>query len=109
MVLLTFLVACLEETKDSDLSIVPNNQPTSETEENDEENDEENNEENNEVSSEPDSNPVEPSSDTALPVVGNIYDFTLPDLNPYSASYENQITPSDYLGEVTGWYFIKAT
>ena len=38
-----------------------------------------------------------------------IVHFTLTDVNPFSSSYGNDITPSDYLGQVTGWYFIKAT
>ncbi len=59
---------------------------------------------------------IEPSDeDTSLPQdTGEsspftLYNFTLPDVNPFSSSYGSDITPSDYLGQVTGWYFIKAT
>ena len=45
----------------------------------------------------------ETSSADAVP------EFSLPDENPLSASYGESISPSDYLGQVTGWYFIKAT
>ena len=36
-------------------------------------------------------------------------EFALPDENPLSPSFGETISPSDYLGQVTGWYFIKAT
>ena len=36
-------------------------------------------------------------------------DFSLPDVNPNSPSYEDSISPRDLMGQVAGWYFIKAT
>ena len=35
--------------------------------------------------------------------------FSRTDVNPYSNSYNSEISPQGYLGSVTGWYFIKAT
>ena len=62
-----------------------------------------------ESSSEPSQPEVSQPSDDTSTTGFQLYDFTLSDENPYSSSYENDITPSDYLGQVTGWYFIKAT
>ena len=36
-------------------------------------------------------------------------DFDLPDINPNSPSFDASISPRDLMGQVTGWYFIKAT
>lgn len=36
-------------------------------------------------------------------------DFALPDLNPGSPRYTETVSPRDYLGQVSGWYFIHAT
>ncbi len=36
-------------------------------------------------------------------------DFELVDLNPNSASYEEAVSPRDYLQQVSGWYFTYAT
>jgi hypothetical protein len=36
-------------------------------------------------------------------------DFSLVDQNPNSASFEQEISPRDHLGKVSGWYFIHAT
>ncbi len=36
-------------------------------------------------------------------------DFSLPDINTASATYQQIISPRDYIQQVTGWYFIKAT
>ena len=50
-------------------------------------------------------------SDTAVDDrVGTLVsDFELPDQNPHSPKYEDLISPRDYMGQVSGWYFIKAT
>jgi hypothetical protein len=36
-------------------------------------------------------------------------DFVLLDVNPDSASHEDPVSPRDYLGHVTGWYFGSTT
>lgn len=38
-----------------------------------------------------------------------IPDFVVEDVNSTSATYEQQISPRDYLGKVSGWYFGYAT
>lgn len=38
-----------------------------------------------------------------------VADFALPDLNPGSPRYTEVVSPRDYLGQVSGWYFIHAT
>ena len=40
---------------------------------------------------------------------GAAADFSLPDVNPNSASFQAQISPRDYLQQVSGWYFGHAT
>jgi hypothetical protein len=35
-------------------------------------------------------------------------DFSLADVNPASASYAQQVSPRDYLGKISAWYFGKA-
>ena len=60
--------------------------------------------------------------DTALPDTGDdtnpdtgpsdvnmVKDFTLPDINPLSSSYNQSYSPRDFLQAVSGWYFIKGT
>lgn len=36
-------------------------------------------------------------------------DFSLVDVNPTSASYNQSISPRDYIGQTTAWYFGHAT
>ena len=36
-------------------------------------------------------------------------DFALLDINPGSDTYEDAVSPRDYLGHVTGWYFGSTT
>jgi hypothetical protein len=36
-------------------------------------------------------------------------DFGLMDLNPTSPTYNQSVSPRDYLGEVSAWYFGHAT
>jgi hypothetical protein len=38
-----------------------------------------------------------------------VSDFALVDLNPNSATYEDAVSPRDYLQQVSGWYFTYAT
>ena len=35
--------------------------------------------------------------------------FSLEDVNPTSTTYQQQVSPRDYLGKVSGWYFGYAT
>ena len=36
-------------------------------------------------------------------------DFALPDVNPTSATYDQAVSPRDYLQKVSAWYFGHAT
>lgn len=47
-------------------------------------------------------------TDTGVPL-NMVADFSLADVNTASSSYGQPISPRDYLQEVSGWYFIKAT
>ena len=38
-----------------------------------------------------------------------VSDFSLVDVNPNSETYNQAISPRDYLGEVSAWYFGHAT
>lgn len=38
-----------------------------------------------------------------------VADFSLPDTNPSSPTVGQSVSPRDYLEQVSGWYFIKAT
>lgn len=40
---------------------------------------------------------------------GLVANFSLPDQNPTSARSGQAISPRDYLGDVSGWYFIHST
>ena len=46
--------------------------------------------------------PLEPAVD-AMP------DFSLTDVNPASARFGEEISPRDYLGKVSAWYFGHST
>ena len=35
--------------------------------------------------------------------------FVLEDLNPSSPRFGDALSPRDYLGEVSGWYFLHST
>jgi hypothetical protein len=48
------------------------------------------------------------TSDSGSNVV-MVTDFTLPDVNPQSATFGQDYSPRDYLQKVSGWYFIKGT
>ena len=49
-----------------------------------------------------DTGTIEPGSN-AVP------DFLLADINPNSSTVGQNISPRDYLQQISGWYFIKAT
>ncbi|MBI4717874.1 MAG: hypothetical protein HY763_08735 [Planctomycetes bacterium] len=36
-------------------------------------------------------------------------DFSLRDVNPRSARYDSEVSPRDYLGQVSAWYFGHST
>jgi hypothetical protein len=36
-------------------------------------------------------------------------DFGLVDVNPTSSTYDQAVSPRDYLGQVSAWYFGHAT
>lgn len=36
-------------------------------------------------------------------------DFALVDVNATSASYDQAVSPRDYLDQVSGWYFTQST
>lgn len=47
--------------------------------------------------------------DPAAPGSQAMPDFLLVDVNPASATYSEQVSPRDYLGVVSAWYFGQAT
>ena len=38
-----------------------------------------------------------------------VFDFSIPDVNPTSATFGQNVSPSDYLGKVSAWYFGYST
>ena len=46
---------------------------------------------------------------TADPRVDPVPDFALQDVNPTSASFDQAVSPRDYLRKVSAWYFGFAT
>ena len=38
-----------------------------------------------------------------------VNNFSLPDTNPTSETFGEMVSPRDYLGQVTAWYFGHAT
>lgn len=40
---------------------------------------------------------------------GVVTEFSLPDVNPNSASYQDAVSPRDYLTKVSAWYFGHST
>ena len=40
---------------------------------------------------------------------GLVPEFSLPDVNPNSATFDSTISPRDYLGRVSAWYFGHST
>lgn len=47
--------------------------------------------------------------DPAAPGSQAMPDFLLGDVNPNSATYTQQVSPRNYLGLVSAWYFGQAT
>ena len=43
------------------------------------------------------------------PPEGLVPDFALIDVNPTSATYDAEVSPRDYLAQVSAWYFGHAT
>ena len=41
--------------------------------------------------------------------VDQVADFALLDVNPTSATYNQTVSPRDYLGQVSAWYFGHST
>jgi hypothetical protein len=51
-----------------------------------------------------------PSADDSLAAESaEVTDFLLDDVNPNSARSGDAVSPRDYLGDVSGWYFIHST
>ena len=55
--------------------------------------------------SSPEKETLEPPEESVYPLPN----FSRTDINPFSSTYSTEISPQGYLGNVTGWYFIKAT
>ncbi len=53
--------------------------------------------------------PTSPGNGTAIQDSVAIPDFSLKDFNPNSARYFEDVSPRDYLGQVSAWYFGSAT
>ncbi len=49
------------------------------------------------------------TEDTAPPTPRLAPDFALVDTNPASATYDDPVSPRDYLQKVSGWYVTHAT
>ncbi len=43
------------------------------------------------------------------PPEGLVPDFALTDVNPTSATHDTEVSPRDYLAQVSAWYFGHAT
>ena len=56
-----------------------------------------------------DTDPVDTDTDSMGPGPNAVVDFSLPDTNPSSPTVGQTVSPRDYLQQVSGWYFIKAT
>ena len=61
------------------------------------------------VSDAADTSDTSDTSDSGVSSEHFVLDFSLPDANPSSPSFGQPISPRDYLNQVSGWYFIKAT
>ncbi len=51
-----------------------------------------------------DDEPVNPG-----PGAGQVPDFSLADVNPTSATFDQSVSPRDYLQKVSAWYFGHST
>ena len=54
-----------------------------------------------------DDDPVDPGG--GGPPAGQVPDFALVDVNSTSATYDQAVSPRDYLQKVSAWYFGHAT
>jgi len=52
---------------------------------------------------------VQGCKDPNKPGPVQVTDFTLPDVNPNSATYDQPVGPRLYLNQVSAWYFGHAT
>ena len=43
------------------------------------------------------------------PLTGLAPDFSIPDVNPNSATFDSTVSPRDYLSQVSAWYFGHST
>lgn len=43
------------------------------------------------------------------PGLGAVPDFRLVDVNPNSVTYDHPVSPREYVGEVSAWYFGHST
>ncbi len=50
-----------------------------------------------------------PPAGPSMPAGEMVADFSLPDVNPASARFGQVVSPRDYLGQVSAWYFGHAT
>ena len=48
-------------------------------------------------------------ADVAEGEADQVPDFSLVDVNPNSATYNQNVSPRDYLGQTSAWYFGHAT
>lgn len=52
------------------------------------------------------------SSDSSTPVettADSMPDFAVPDVNPASPRFSQDVSPRDYLGQISAWYFGHST
>jgi hypothetical protein len=47
--------------------------------------------------------------DPVTPPQDVVSDFSLPDVNPHSTRFEETVSPRDYTGAISAWYFGHAT
>ena len=58
----------------------------------------------------PEPSPEDPGTpEVPEPSANALPDFSLPDVNPNSARYQENVSPRDYLGQVSAWYFGHST
>ena len=49
------------------------------------------------------------SGDPLEPTEHSVFDFAYPDANISSSTFGQPVAPRDYMQQISGWYFIKAT
>lgn len=58
----------------------------------------------------PEPSPEEPGTpEVPEPSAEALPDFSLPDVNPNSVRYQETVSPRDYLGQISAWYFGHST